>query len=174
MIRIGITERGDAGLQFDEVVKQYNNKNIDGVILITKQPSILLERIDELKQLNFILHCTITGYSSSVYGFILEPKVPATEKEFDAYLKLGEIFGFEKIVLRIDPIIPIFPFLKFTHYLLEMYPSNISKTKPRIRISFIDVYNHIYKTQDFSSDDKEQLHKAAAEFHLLFSKGTKS
>lgn len=124
---IGITERGDAGL--DLSWKHWVNAG-NPAILITKAPGKLLKVIDQKS--NIIVHCTITGYGDT----IVEPNVLAWEEEIKNYLKLVEMLGKDRVVLRIDPIMPtkigvIAPLLVF------------SNACTRVRISFIDMYEHV-------------------------------
>ena len=65
-IRIGITERGDGGL--DYVTWERNLPSVDGAIIITKNLThqgfrdAMLRNKDKL-----ILHATITGYGQTPY-----------------------------------------------------------------------------------------------------------
>lgn len=133
MNEIGITERGDAALDLSWLEWVQDGKP---AILITKNPSKLLsELIYHLpysKKFNIIIHCTITGMG----GTILEPNVPKKMDSIGAYLKLISFYGIDRVVLRIDPIIPV--------------PSGITLAKSvaghkkgRLRISFLDLYPHI-------------------------------
>ena len=103
-MKIGITERGDASfnLKWKSWVKRGNP-----AILITKQPEILVNQLVEIDNPNIIIHCTITGNGSTV----MEPDVPPYKDSLDAYYYLVEKYGSDRVVLRIDPIIPVEPYL---------------------------------------------------------------
>ena len=97
---IGITECGDAGLDFSWVEQI---PATDFSILITK--NINDKFIDEVIKVKnkVIVHATITGMG----GTVVEPRVPP------AYISIGQLerliakgFPAEQIVLRIDPIVP--------------------------------------------------------------------
>lgn len=100
LYKIGITEAGDAGVDLSWVEKL---DRVDAAVLITKCVSpdffdAALEHKDRL-----IVHATITGYGHSA----LEPNVPTPYEEFAAIMELVKAgFPMEKIVIRIDPIIP--------------------------------------------------------------------
>lgn len=99
-LKIGITEAGDAALDFSWVSKI---NNVDGVILITKNLTDKL--IDEImKHKNkIILHATCTGMG----GTCIEPNVPTYMYQLEQVSKLiATGFPAEKITIRIDPIIP--------------------------------------------------------------------
>jgi DNA repair photolyase len=126
-MKIGITERGDAALDLDWLLA-LQFKTVEGVIVITKDPSKLLG-IDLPK--NVIVHCTITGL-----GSFWEPNVPQTMSAVRSYQELVSIYGGDRVVLRIDPIIPYMPF--------KERPMSVLKfRKGRVRISFLDMYPHV-------------------------------
>jgi DNA repair photolyase len=130
MTKIGITERGDPGLDFSWY-KKYKEKKYDGLILITKVLSD--EFIEKAAEVNCIVHATITGYG----GSILEPNVKTLKWSAEQFSKLVNIIGKDRVVLRIDPIIPNDSVTSFLVY------HALSKYNTRIRISFLDNYPHI-------------------------------
>lgn len=140
---VGITERGDASVHLHQWLSAYNRTpNLDFVIAITKAPSILLENITILPK-NLIIHATITGWG----GTTMEPNVKTWNIEIQAYLKLVELFGPDRVVLRIDPIIPIQEGID-----AAVYISNYCKG--RLRISILDLYQHC---QERMTIDKVQF-----------------
>jgi DNA repair photolyase len=120
-MKFGITERGDAAL--DQSWRYWEGPKI----LITKAPQSL-GKIPA----NAIVHCTITGYGGSV----LEPGVAKPEITLAAYDELVAKYGGERIVLRIDPIIP-------TVKGMEQAEAIIRHAQGRVRISFLDLYPHV-------------------------------
>lgn len=138
-MKIGITEQGDASLDFS-----WKNKlsQLDGCILITKTISdvFIKEILDAYANFkNIILHCTCTSYG----GSILEPNVPIYQRQL-MQLKQLIIAGFpaENVVLRIDPIIPdnldsVKDMLDYAQRL------DILRNINRIKISVIDDYRHV-------------------------------
>lgn len=127
-MRIGITERGDAALDQSWRLKA---SSVDGMILITKAPHILAENIPSLPK-NSIIHCTITGLGMTD----LEPGVTLPSTTIPAYHRLVAALGSERVVLRIDPIIPHGEYL-------ELACSIAGETHGRLRVSFIDAYPHV-------------------------------
>lgn len=128
---VGITERGDAGISLNQWLTAFNKStDFDFVIAITKAPSILLNNKDILPK-NIIIHATITSWG----GTTMEPNVKPWNVEIEAYSQLVNIFGPEKVVLRIDPIIPI----------QEGIDAAVALSKfcrGRLRISILDLYQH--------------------------------
>ena len=131
---IGITERGDAGLDFSWVEKM---PLVDFAILITK--NINGRFIDEVLKVKnkVIVHATITGMG----GTVVEPNVPSTKQSIQMLKNLtGAGFPVRQIVLRVDPIIPTPKGIQTAlHVLDEAYCLGIK----RCRISILDMYNHV-------------------------------
>ena len=88
MQRIGITERGDAALDWVDWWDWVS----DGqpAILITKDPQKLSERLTKIDNPKVIVHATITGWG----GTPLEPNVPEPELA---------LRGFADLVARLGP-----------------------------------------------------------------------
>ena len=133
-MRIGITECGDPSLDFSWVNKV---NTVDGVILITKNLTDIV--IDKVKPHldKFIFHVSCTGFGGSV----LEPNIPKYElqlKQAQKLIKLG--VGLNKIVIRVDPIIPTEKGLKTARTVIE---TAISMGFIRFRVSLLDAYPHV-------------------------------
>lgn len=123
-MKIGITERGDAALDTSWT-------NFKGPkILITKSPSKLIRLAADFS--NCIIHCTITGLGGSK----LEPNVNEAPVELYAYKQWVKNLGPNRVVLRIDPVIPFKPYLQMA---LNVYAERLG----RVRISFLDMYPHV-------------------------------
>ncbi len=135
-MQIGVTERGDAGIDLSWVEKL---ETVDGVILITKKLTDgCIEKILENKE-KIILHLTCTGFG----GSILEPNVPEYKKQIEQCKKLIEKgFSSYQIVLRIDPIIPTEKGLITAQTVLD-YTLSLNLGIQRVRISVIDMYPHV-------------------------------
>ena len=134
---IGITERGDAGIDF-RWVKALDEGVVPSAVVITK---VLNERmIEPLIRLKdkIILHITVTGYAKT----ILERNTPPVLDVYNTLLKLLEL-GFPKnhVVLRIDPIIPTQKGISKANSVMEQF----SKEVDRVRVSVLDMYPHVAK-----------------------------
>ena len=129
---IGITERGDAALDFgwSPWVEQGRP-----AILISKDPMRLHERLTKHivnPMPNIIVHATITGYG----GTPLEPNVPRPEMALKGYEKLIALLGTKRVVLRVDPVVP-------SDLGLLLAAEMVHQAEGRVRISFIDSYDHV-------------------------------
>ena len=136
-MKIGITERGDAGIDIAEW--ESGLPNVDFAILITKGLTDAfikaVTKPDVMKKV--IVHATCTGYGAT----LLEPNVHTKEWTLDQVDKL-QYAGFpaSQIVLRIDPIIPTQRGIGTVENLLKMFTYT---SIPRIRYSFLDMYPHV-------------------------------
>ena len=135
MTKIGITEGSDASLD-NRWWKWVESKK--PAILITKNPILLFEQIKQFDNPNIIVHCTITGNGSSV----LEPNVPHYDETLKALYNFTELLGPNRTVLRIDPIIPVMPYIKNSYIVLENAKSYLKENMCRVRISIYDDYKH--------------------------------
>ena len=131
--RIGITERGDAGLDLSWASKL---DTVDGAIVITKFLSPACYDALLANKEKLILHATLTGYGHSV----LEPAVPPPYEELDALMTLVNAgFPKEKVVIRVDPIIPTEKGLRTADGVIW---ECMRKGFSRYRVSLIDMYQH--------------------------------
>ena len=126
-MKIGITERGDACFH-----PWINLHGCDGLILISKNIGMLMEQIDPFLYDKIILHATITGWG----GTAIEPNVPMSGSMIEAFNKIN--FPQERLVLRVDPIVP-------SEFGVDNAIEVINKSRPdcRVRISFMDAYDHV-------------------------------
>ena len=134
MLKFGITEAGDAGLDFS-----WADKLLDGNIIITKHLTtkntqllkLLVENQDKI-----ILHATCTGFG----GTKMEPNVP---KPIEVYEGMQELirhgFPVNQIVLRTDPTIPTEKGIERVVNVWELFKDSGIK---RVRYSIIDMYSH--------------------------------
>ncbi|MEG1564710.1 MAG: DUF1848 family protein [Bacteroides sp.] len=131
-MRFGITERGDAGIDFSWV-----DKLLDANIIISKYLNDALIRELIAHKDKIIFHTTCTGYGET----ILEPNVHNLIWTHQQTLKLIERgFPVEQIVLRVDPIIPTKRGIKTMEMVLNFFMDSGIK---RVRYSFLDMYPHV-------------------------------
>lgn len=133
MTKIGITERGDAGLDLSWINKL---DTVDGAILITKNPTPEFMELVEKHQDKLIVHVTITGHGGSK----IEPNIPKSERVFFQFKKIAELLGPQKTVLRIDPIIPTPCGIDKAN---KIYFESFYYPDHRLRISILDNPFHV-------------------------------
>lgn len=130
-VRIGITEAGDAALDYEWLKKI---DVCDGIILITKNlTDNLISKILAHKD-KIILHASCTGMG----GTIIEPNVPDYTKQLTQVQKLiDKGFPEERIIIRIDPIVPTTKGLQTAQRVIDVSPVK------HFRISVLDTYPHV-------------------------------
>ena len=138
-MRIGITERGDAGINLAWFSKI---NQVDGAILITKNLTEMF-KLNVLDLYNkghkIIIHCTCTGWGDTK----LEPCVPDYKTQLESLKDLiNRGFPAENCVLRIDPIFPSEKGLQKVHEVIN-YFLQLNTGIERIRISIVDEYKHV-------------------------------
>ena len=133
-LKIGITERGDPSLDFSWVEK---SEKMDGVILITKN---LTDKVIECAQKNidkYIFHVTCPGYG----GTVIEPNIPVFYEQLNQAKKLLDMgVSVERVVIRIDPIIPTDKGMMTAG---KVFLNAIKMGFKRFRISVMDAYPHV-------------------------------
>lgn len=134
MLKIGVTEAGDASLDISWADKM---QSVSAAIIITKSITPLCsEKLMEYKD-KCILHATITGYG----GTVLEPNVPCWREELSRIKALtDEGFPLEQVTVRVDPIIPTAKGIKTAH---EVLAEAALIGFRRFRVSIIDMYPHV-------------------------------
>lgn len=147
-MKIGITERGDAGLDLSWYDKLCT---VDGAIIITKN---INDRFSELllsATTPTILHCTCTGWGTTW----MEPNVPEYSRQLDNLVNLIDRgYPADHVVLRADPIFLDMEGLRHFKYVLN-YVSRQKIPISRIRISIFDDYPHVRRRmQDEIEEDR--------------------
>lgn len=141
-IKIGITERGDAGRDLSWVEKL---NAMTGTILITKIiTNAFIEKVLAAHRAGhkLIVHCTCTGWGESAF----EPNVPSYQKQISQLKKLIDSgFPANHCVLRIDPIFPTEKGLQRIHEMLDWFSIAFQPYTDQIRyrMSVYDEYNHV-------------------------------
>lgn len=132
--KIGITEAGDAGLDISWAEKL---NSVDGAVLVTKQITPAFREKVLANKDKLVIHATITGYG----GTQIEPNVLEPGVELQRVLDLiKDGFPKEKIVIRVDPIIPTEKGIaRAEKVMVEALKNGFM----RFRVSVIDMYPHV-------------------------------
>lgn len=110
---------------------------VDCIVFWTKNPTVMLERLDELKEYQYYFQFTLTGYGKDV-----EPGLPGKRDVLiPTFQKLSEKVGAQKVIWRYDPI---FLSTRYTvDYHLKAFEEiaySLSGCTRKVVISFIDLY----------------------------------
>lgn len=136
----GITENGDASVNYEWESELHS---MDGAILITKKLTPTFKnKVIEYVHKPFIIHASCTGYG----GTVLEPNLPTYVDTINEIYNLIHYAGFpaNRIVLRIDPIIPTEKGIRLFQTVVAYAHERIPEVN-RIRVSVMDMYPHVRK-----------------------------
>ena len=140
MLKIGITEQGDAGLDFSW---RDRLNLVDGAILITKNLNdafiqhVLTEHANNRP---LIVHAGCTGWS----GSIVEPYTLSYGQQLQQLKALVDAgFPIKQCVLRIDPIFPTKSGLARVRDVLNLAFDLRLLPLMRVRISVLNEYKHV-------------------------------
>lgn len=165
-MKIGITERGDAGINLSWINKV---NQVDGMILITKNLNgTFVKSVLDLynKGYKIIVHCTCTGYG----GTELEPNVPDYKNQLDSLKTLIDIgFPAQNCVLRIDPIFPSEKGLNHVKEVMQYFMS-LNTGVTRIRVSIVDEYRHVkerYRERGWNPLYGDNFGPSASQVHAV-------
>ena len=112
---------------------------VDLLVFCTKNPSPLLERIDELERFRMFWFVTITPYSKDI-----EPNVPDKMNVLKDIRRLSEKLGKERVQLRYDPIIINEKYTLKRHVeAFEKITSFLEGYIDTVIISFVDLYEKV-------------------------------
>lgn len=75
-------------------------EDVDAIVFWTKNPSPLMNRLNELSDFRYYFLFSLTSYGSQ-----LEKNVPPEEQLISVFRKLSEIIGPQNVIWRYDPVI---------------------------------------------------------------------
>lgn len=110
---------------------------IDCIVFWTKNPTNMLERLDELQGYNYYFQFTVTGYDQDV-----ESNLPNKMKVIiPTFKKLSEKIGKEKVIWRYDPILVNDKYTVEYHVkAFSEIAHELSAYTEKVVISFVDLY----------------------------------
>lgn len=157
-MRIGITEAGDAALDYTWLTKI---DQCDGVILITKNITDNFISTVLPYAHKTIIHATCTGMG----GTVVEPNVPDYKKQLSQVTKLiANGFPQNQIIIRIDPIVPTPKGLTTAQKVIDASPIR------RFRFSVLDAYPHVrarFAAAGIKSPYGDNFQASDAQFDML-------
>lgn len=135
---------------------------VDGIVLWTKNPGPLLDRLDALAPYAYYFQYTLTAYGSDV-----EPRLPDHETRIGSFLRLSEQIGPERVLWRYDPILISARYPAEWH--LEVFRRMAERLRGATRqvtVSFVDVYSRNRKRLEklgVQSVSESEMRRVAAE-----------
>ncbi len=113
---------------------------VDGIVFWTKNPSSMLNRLDELRDYTYYFQFTLNPYEADV-----EKNIPSkNDIIIPSFKKLSSLIGKERVVWRYDPI--LFNEKYTLQYHIEHFRllcDNLSDYTEKCTVSFLDSYKNI-------------------------------
>lgn len=116
-----------------------NSEQIDAIQFCTKNPIPMIERLDELGDIPYMFHITITPYHNDI-----ERNVPDKRRIIEAIKMLSKKIGKDRVILRYDPIVLTKTYT--TSYHIKAFASLSKQLSGYIStciISFVDEYKNM-------------------------------
>lgn len=147
---------------------------VDFIVFWTKNPTPMLDRLNELKDYPYYFQFTVTSYGQDI-----ETNVPSKGKVIiPTFKKLSDKIGKEKVIWRYDPILLNSKYTKEYHYEnFEKLAKELSNYTEKCTISFLDFYAKTERNMKglqilpFSEKDfceiAENLSQIAKSYNLL-------
>ena len=118
---------------------------VDCIVFWTKNPSGIIDRLDELHDYHYYFQFTLTGY-----GRDIEPGLPDKKKVLiPLFRKLADRIGKERVVWRYDPILINDRYTAEYHEkAFSQIAESLSGYTERVVVSFLDMYTGIQKDME--------------------------
>lgn len=118
---------------------------VDCIVFWTKNPSVMLKRLDEIKEYNYYFQFTLTGYGNDV-----EANLPNKKSVIiPTFQELSNKIGKQRVIWRYDPIFFSDRYTKEYH--LKAFKSIAEALRgytEKCVISFVDIYQKNKKNMD--------------------------
>jgi Domain of unknown function (DUF1848). len=115
---------------------------VDGIVFWTKNPTLMLNRLNELNNYTYYFQFTLNAYGKDV-----EPNVPSKKNIIiPTFKKLSKMIGKEKVIWRYDPIFfnDMYTFEYHCKY-FKALASALSEYTEKCTVSFLDLYKNTEK-----------------------------
>lgn len=111
-------------------------EDVDGVVFWTKNPAPLMEHLNIFEPYPYYFQYTLTGYDRDA-----EANLPTHAERIDAFLRLSERLGPERVLWRYDPILISDRYSPGWHTgAFRRLAERLKGATGRVTISFVDVY----------------------------------
>lgn len=115
---------------------------VDGIVFWTKNPTPMLNRLNELKDYTYYFQFTLTPYGADI-----EKNIPSkNDIVIPAFQKLSSMIGKERVVWRYDPILLNEKYtLQFHIQAFRLLCDKLANYTEKCTISFIDLYKNMQR-----------------------------
>lgn len=140
---------------------------VDGIVLWTKNPTPMLNKIHMLKDYPYYFQFTVNSYGSDI-----EPNIPLkSDVIIPTFQQLSTEIGKEKIVWRYDPIFLNKKYtMEYHKKYFEMMCDRLSDYTEKCTISFLDLYRNTQRNiaeQGVIPLNNSQMIEIAESFSLI-------
>ena len=118
---------------------------VDGIVFWTKNPTPMLNHLDELQDYAYYFQFTLTPYDADV-----EKNIPSKNKIIiPTFQKLSSLIGKERVVWRYDPIFLSDKYtLQYHMKYFRVFCDKLADYTEKCTISFLDLYKNIQRGID--------------------------
>lgn len=112
---------------------------VDGIVFWTKNPTPMIDRLDELKAYTYYFQFTLNAYGKDI-----EPNVPSkNDIIIPSFQKLSNKIGKNKVIWRYDPILFNEKYTMDYHQkYFKTLAAKLSNYTEKCTVSFIDLYRN--------------------------------
>lgn len=115
--------------------------NVDAFIFCTKNPIPMLPRLQEIKEIPYLFHVTLTPYHKDI-----EPHLPDKRQVLAAIKQLSNMLGKNRVILRYDPILLSMVYsIPYHLAAFEKVAKELAGYIDTCVISFVDEYKNTKK-----------------------------
>ncbi len=137
---------------------------VDGIVFWSKNPTPMLNRLDEISQYNYYFQFTVNSYNTDI-----ETNIPSkNDVIIPTFQKLSKQIGKDRVIWRYDPILINEKYtLEYHLTYFKMMADKLADYTEKCTISFIDIYRNIQKNMSslqISSPTKEQQEEIISKF----------
>ena len=118
---------------------------VDGIVFWTKNPTPMLNRLDELQDYTYYFQFTLTPY-----GVDIEKNIPSKNKiVIPTFQKLSTLIGKDRVIWRYDPILLNDKYtLQYHMKYFRVLCDKLAGYTEKCTISFLDLYKNILSDDD--------------------------
>lgn len=140
---------------------------VDGIVLWTKNPIQMMDRLKELERYPYYFQITLTSY-----GRDIEPNLPSKNQELiPAFCELSKRIGRERVIWRYDPILLSDRYtIAYHKKYFRILAARIGCYTEKCTISFLDLYKNILRNVQqlgIRAPQREEQIELAMEFSRI-------
>lgn len=112
---------------------------VDCIVFWTKNPALMIRRLDELKEYKYYFQFTLNPYGEEI-----ETRLPSLSRRITGFKELSERIGKERVIWRYDPIFTNRKYtVRFHEEAFAEIAGELQHHTEKCMLGFIDHYPHI-------------------------------